>query len=265
LLTIDLCITEGFIIYDVDIYLRGLVILLFGIVAGYLINYLGDVLPASRKLTNPICVKCGRNISLKEFIFNLRVYSECGDSRPIRSIVVLVASIGVAFWLGFEAPASISPWVGFILLVYFGVVTLIDIEHKLIMHPVSIFGMVLGLIIGWSRHGLLATLLGGLAGFALMFGLYLLGELFARWLRVRRGLDPEEVALGFGDVNLAAVIGLLLGWPGVIAGIILAILLGGAGSLIYMLWTWVRKDYHSLAAIPYGPFLILAAILLLFR
>jgi prepilin signal peptidase PulO-like enzyme (type II secretory pathway) len=106
--------------------------------------------------------------------------------------------------------------------------------------------------------------LGGAAGFGIMLGFYLLGELFARWLRSRRGLPPEEVALGFGDVNLAGILGLLLGWPGITAGLILAILLGGAGSLLYILWMVIRRRYQSMAAIPYGPFMVLAAVILLY-
>lgn len=113
-------------------------------------------------------------------------------------------------------------------------------------------------------HGLLATILGGLAGYGIMLGLYFLGIGLLRVLsRVRNEEMPEE-ALGFGDVNLSGVIGLLLGWPGVVGGLIVAILLGGAISLLYILLLLVFRQYQSGRAIPYGPFLVGGAVFLLY-
>ncbi len=149
------------------------------------------------------------------------------------------------------------------MLVYFAVVIVIDGEHRLILHPVSWAGAALGISLGVWRHGAGSTLLGGAAGYAVMLGLYALGEFFSRWMARRRGEALEEVALGFGDVNLAGVTGLFLGWPGVAAGLILAILLGGVVSGGYLLWMLARRRYRAFAAIPYGPFLALAAVWLL--
>jgi leader peptidase (prepilin peptidase)/N-methyltransferase len=154
---------------------------------------------------------------------------------------------------------------GYLLLAYFGLVAAIDLEHRLILHPVSLAGVVLVGGAGLLRHGILSTLLGGAAGFAIMLGLYYFGVIFIRWLKHRRGVSGDEIALGFGDVNLAGVIGLLLGWPGIIPGLFLAILLGGLGGILILLWMWLRKSYHPLAAMPYGPYLIAAAIYLFFR
>ena len=80
-----------------------------------------------------------------------------------------------------------------------------------------------------------------------------------------RNKETDEEALGFGDVALSGVLGLFLGWPGIIAGLVLAILLGGAGSLIVLIYSLVRRRYHAFMVIPYGPFLIIAAVVLIFR
>jgi len=80
----------------------------------------------------------------------------------------------------------------------------------------------------------------------------------------KRGEDIDEVALGFGDVNLAGVIGLLLGWPGVIAGVFLAIIIGGAISGLFLLLQLFRKRYEAFQALPYGPFLVISVVLLLY-
>jgi leader peptidase (prepilin peptidase)/N-methyltransferase len=97
-----------------------------------------------------------------------------------------------------------------------------------------------------------------------MWVFYLLGELFAKWMARRRGEAMSEVALGFGDVNLAGVLGLLLGWPGIVLGLFLAILLGGAVSLIYILGAIIFRRYSVFTAIPYGPFLVASGVILLF-
>jgi leader peptidase (prepilin peptidase)/N-methyltransferase len=97
-----------------------------------------------------------------------------------------------------------------------------------------------------------------------MLLLYYFGDLFARWLARRRGQTLDEVALGFGDVNLSGVLGLMLGWPGIIVGLILAIFLGGIFSLLYLLGKIITRRYRTFMAIPYGPFLVASAILLLF-
>jgi leader peptidase (prepilin peptidase)/N-methyltransferase len=151
-----------------------------------------------------------------------------------------------------------------VLLLYFGVVTVIDLEHRLILHPVSLVGAVLGLGLGFWLHGWKSTLAGGVAGFVMMFLLYFLGDLFARLIARIRGETLDEVALGFGDVNLAGVLGLVLGWPGIVGGLLLAIMLGGLFSLLFLFVSMIRRRYRTFTAIPYGPFLIASAVLLLF-
>ena len=123
---------------------------------------------------------------------------------------------------------------------------------------------VLGLGVGWYLHGLVETLAGAAVGFSLMLGMYYIGVLFSRWLSRRRGETITEEALGFGDVNLSGILGLILGWPGILAGLTIAILLGGAVSLLYLLFMLTTRRYKMFTAIPYGPFLVMSAISLLF-
>ena len=108
------------------------------------------------------------------------------------------------------------------------------------------------------------TLLGGAAGYGIMLGLYWFGDVFARWLARRRGEELTEVALGYGDVNLAGILGLLLGWPGIVGGLLLAIIIGGVVSMVYLLLMVILRRYHSFMAIPYGPFMVISAVLLLY-
>jgi len=74
----------------------------------------------------------------------------------------------------------------------------------------------------------------------------------------------EEIALGFGDVNLCGVLGLMLGWPRIWVNLLFAVLLGGLVSGGYILFMLVRKRYQPFTAIPYAPFLIIAAVVLIY-
>jgi len=161
-------------------------------------------------------------------------------------------------------PPNLGLWGGILWLFIFGLVVVIDLEHRLILHVVSIAGAILGMIFGSINHGVLNTIIGGAAGFGIMLVFYLLGNLFIKFLSRRRGIEIDEVALGFGDVNLAGVIGLLLGWPGVVAGIFVAIILGGIVSGFFLIVQILRKKYQANQALPYGPFLVSSVILLLY-
>jgi leader peptidase (prepilin peptidase)/N-methyltransferase len=155
-------------------------------------------------------------------------------------------------------------WLGWLILVYFGIVAVIDIEHRLILHPVSWAGVGLGLAIGMVRNGWLDTLIGGAVGFGLMWLLYRLGDTIMRGVARLRKQTLEEVALGFGDVNLSGIIGLMLGWPLVAWGLFLTAVIGALVSLAYLIIMVVQRRYRWDTALPYGPYLVAAAFLLLF-
>jgi leader peptidase (prepilin peptidase)/N-methyltransferase len=115
------------------------------------------------------------------------------------------------------------------------------------------------------------SLLGGLFGFAIMFLLYKFGELVARY-RARKmaaagQAQDDEEALGGGDIYLAAVLGLMLGWPFIWSALLLGVLLGGLISLLFLLTLVIRRRYSSEALmtfIPYGPYFIISAFYFLF-
>lgn len=237
---------------------------LIGWCAGALVNYLADVLPYKRAMVRPFCITCGAPQSLTNYLFWPRRCHDCRAWRTRRVWVVEIVFVAASLWLWLRPPPNLDFVIAFILLVYFGLVTLIDLEHRLIMHPVSIAGAVLGLGVGTWLHGFWDTLRGGVAGFVIMLGLYVLGSLFAQLVARMRGEKLDEEALGFGDVNLTGVLGLILGWPGILMGLVFAILLGGLVSGIYMLAMLVTRRFQAFTAIPYGPFLIAGAMFLLY-
>jgi leader peptidase (prepilin peptidase) / N-methyltransferase len=237
---------------------------LLGFLTAWVINYLADVMPATRRLSSPVCVYCHEHIPWRNYIL-FRPCTHCGRRAFLRKSVVLLFCSCATIYLWLQPPTRLGFWMGWLLGAYLILVAIIDLEHRLVLHPISLIGAVLCLGIGIQIHGVPVTLLGGLAGFGSMLALFFLGDLFARWVAKRRGQELDEVALGFGDVILSGVLGLVLGWPGIVGGLILAILLGGLISIGYILTRLFRRSYQPFTAIPYAPFLILGAIFLIYR
>lgn len=67
--------------------------------------------------------------------------------------------------------------------------------------------------------------------------------------------------MGFGDVKLSFVLGVLLGFPGIIVGLYLAFLTGAGVSIILVI---CRKLKFFGSTIPFGPFLVASTVIALF-
>ncbi|MDR3574930.1 MAG: prepilin peptidase [Anaerolineaceae bacterium] len=237
---------------------------LLGILAGFIANYLSDVLPRTRSLSKPVCHQCNQALGIAQYIF-LRPCHHCGANRSTRSWIVQIIYPFAFVYLTFFSSSRLGMWIGAGLLLYFGLVVIMDMEHRLILSQISLAGAIIGVSAGLYLHGWKITLIGAVAGFGIMWILFFMGEIYLRILSKQRGEVIDEVALGFGDVNLGGVLGLILGWPGITAGLLFAILLGGLFSGGYLIYTMVNKRYHPNTAMPYAPFLILGAMLLLYR
>jgi len=233
------------------------------------VNYLSDVLPLTRTLSQPTCPTCTAQISTKAYI----LFQRCpnGHNRSIRHWIVIIVMIGLSIFTWLEPPSKLGYTVAFLLATYFGVVFVIDMEYRLILHPTSIAGAVLALAAGILSHGINATLIGGVGGFLIMLVLYYFGVLFskARASRLRaRGFDTDdEEALGGGDVILAGILGLAVGWPLIWFGLLMTIIIAGfvgALSMIYMVVIRKYKENALMVFMPYGPFMLISAFALIF-
>lgn len=244
--------------------------ILAGWISGWVVNYLADTLPATRRLSHPACANCGQAYDWRTYL-GFGPCPNCQHRGGVRAWIVQVLMICVSLYTWFRPPQRIGYTLSMLMLVYFAVVIVIDLEHRLILHPTSIVGALLGLGVGFWAHGIVPTLLGGLGGFAIMLVLYYLGVLFtkfrARRLRAAGQETDDEEALGAGDVMLAGVLGLMLGWPLIWFGLLLGILLGGLIGLILMVVMLIRNQYAQQALMvfmPYGPFFIASAFFIIF-
>lgn len=163
-----------------------------------------------------------------------------------------------------EPARRLGFWIGALVLIYLGIVFVIDFEHRLVLHPVSLAGAVLALGIGTWLHGVGDTLLGGVLGFGCMFLLYWLGEKYTEWVARKRGMPLDEVALGFGDVNLSGILGLFVGYKVIPAALLITILTGGLVSLAYLVILSLQKKYQPHTAIPYAPFLVISLFIIFY-
>jgi leader peptidase (prepilin peptidase)/N-methyltransferase len=241
-----------------------LIPLALGILISYLVNYLADVLPKQRKFIRPICIKCDKPFSWREYLFFISC-SGCQQKRNFRSYIILSTGIIFSILLWLFPPARLGYWLGLLVFVYFCLVVVIDIENRLILHVVNLVGAIIGLMAGTIRFNLTTALLGGVAGFLIMLFFYWFGVLFSRFRARKLGYDDGEEALGFGDVFLSVVLGLMLGWPLIIYGLLLGILLGGLFSLVLILFLLATHRYQTMTVLTaYGPYLVVGAMLLIY-
>ncbi|HEX6489702.1 MAG TPA: A24 family peptidase [Candidatus Dormibacteraeota bacterium] len=140
-----------------------------------------------------------------------------------------------------------SLWVAVLVQVIF-----FDLEHRLILDRVLLPAMVLALL-----FSIVTPHLG--FGSALVTGI-VAGGVFLLIALIGSVLFKAE-ALGFGDVKLAAFIGLLLGFPATLSALLYGVVLGGLVSIVLIV-SRVRtmRDYFA-----YGPYIAAGALILLFE
>ncbi|HMK08967.1 MAG TPA: prepilin peptidase [Anaerolineales bacterium] len=245
-----------------------LLVAALGCLAGAAVNWLADVLPVHRRLVRPRCPACHGPRPPSSWLGLLDAFGGgrcryCGRRRGLRPPLTELVSAGFAVWLYARQPHPPPFLAGWLVGIVFLLIAVIDIEHRLILRLVVIpAALVLGVLGALQPgRGPVKVLLGGVAGFLLLWLMYLLGLAFSRWMARRRRAALDEVAFGFGDVLLGGLIGLVVGWPGVIIAVVTGVILAGVFSLGYLAYMSLRRRYSAFTAIPYGPFLLLGACL----
>jgi len=241
---------------------------LLGVLGGYLVNFLADALPNELSLSHPTCKNpaCLAKLGWKNYLL-FRRCPQCQKLPSFRNAIVILLSIAFSVFTWSSPPAGLGYWFGFIVFIYLLLVAIIDFETRLVLRPLSLIGLVLCVLAGLTMRTWQETLLGGAAGFGIMFIFYLFGVLFTRVRNKRLGNSDEagEEALGSGDVTLATILGLLLGWPLIWVDLLFGIVFAGAISLLLILGLIITRKYRSMMVfIAYGPYFIIAASLILY-
>jgi len=124
-----------------------------------------------------------------------------------------------------------------------------DLEHRLILNRVIFPSMALALVVSLFNQPWWAGIATGLGAGALFLFLSIAGQALLR----------AEV-LGFGDVKLAAFMGLLLGWPGIVDAVFIGVAVGAVAAIGVAIWQRSLK-----ATFAYGPYLAIGALVLLYQ
>ena len=184
-----------------------------------------------------------------------------GWRHPLLELATGMAFAGLT--LAFADEPALWAWYVYVAILL--LITVIDLEHRLILFavilPSCVFALVVAILAPASGRTFSEYLLGGAMGFLLFFAMFLGGVAFSTLTR------SSEVAFGFGDVMLATLSGLMLGWRAFIFAALIAVFAGAAGAVLYMVGrTIVGRRYRRFTPLPYGPYIVLGTlVMLLFR
>ncbi len=248
---------------DATVIVGFIVVLLVGIglAVGSFLNVVIYRVPLGLSIVRPgsACPGCQTPIATRD---NIPVLSwlllkgRCRVCRePISGRYPLVELLNLAVWLALAWWAWNSDgliWLLPLLLVLGSAgiaLFFIDLEHHrlpdaivLPLYPVTVAGLVLaGAMSGrWA------------VGSALVGGAVWLGVIGGLWL-VTGGRG-----MGFGDVKLAPVLGVTLGWVGTSAAAVGLLMAFGTGAVVGLALMAVRRAGRK-SALPFGPFLLIGA------
>jgi len=248
-----------------------------GFLVGVFLNLCADQLPRWRRLRRlPHCPYCEQPrpawawISTLAYLRFKPACQQCGAPISWRHPLVELGTAALYAFLWYRYALTGEMVLLALYTLYstiFVLVLIVDVEHRLIlnvvMYPAWALAL-LGSLVYPTPNFYRLALLGFVLGFGLLLLIYWGGELFVRVLSKIRGKPINAVAFGFGDVRLGGFIGLVLGFPDVLTALLVAILLGGLGGLLFwFVRAVILRRYSLFTAIPYGPFLVLGAMLVM--
>jgi leader peptidase (prepilin peptidase)/N-methyltransferase len=233
---------------------------LLGLLIGSFLNVVVWRVPRGESIVSPssACPRCGHQIRARDnvpVVSWLLLRGQCRDcGEPIsRRYPLVEAATGALFGLTTWHFGLSSALPAYLFLAAISIaLALIDLDTKrlpnaivLPSYPVAIALLALA---SWNPGGasdwpaLWRALLGGAALYAVYFVLMVV----------------YPAGMGFGDVKLAGVLGLFLGWVGwgsLVVGWFAAFLLGG----LFAIGLLVAGRANRKTGIPFGPWLLLGA------
>ena len=205
------------------------------------------------------CPKCNHflkwyeNIPIISYIIQKGKCRNCHSRIPISYLVVEIIT-GLLFMACYHAyNLSIDLIISLIFTSSLIIIIVSDIEYMIILDEVLIVSTLAIILIylfsnGFTMDGLTETTLHiyhGIASFLAMYGVKILGD---------KAFKKES--LGGGDIKLMFLFGLVIGFPMAVCSIFIATFIAFPISLFILF-----SDKENI--IPFGPFLSIAAILVL--
>jgi len=234
---------------------------LFGTAVGSFLNVCIDRLPVGKSLLYPPshCDACQHRLSPKDliplfsYLWLRRRCRYCQAPIPQRPFWVEASSgflFAFTYWhFGLGVEFALTAFYGSLFIV----LGVIDLEHQLILnkivYPASVVALIISVFLPQTEIMSFPwpVSLNGIIGGAIGLVLFLVPIL----------VYPK--GMGWGDVKMAGLIGLVTGFPLIFVALFMAVILGGLlASALLLLKVKKRKE-----AIPFGPFLSLTTIVTL--
>ena len=254
-----------------------------GAVIGSFLNVCIYRIPRNESIIRPgsHCTSCNKpisfyhNIPILSYILLRGRCSGCNSKISSRyPFVELLTGLLFLITAGMFG-LSIESLVYLMLISSLIVITFIDLEHKIIPNAVTYPGIAVGILYGavitdWGSWGEVTAnyTAGKLNFFSLLRELPVLDSIFGVILGAGTLLliayaykaVKKRDGMGMGDVKLLAMIGSFFGWEGVLFAIFLGSILGSVSGIAIIVSGRGDMKY----ALPFGPFLSVAAVIYIF-
>ena len=126
------------------------------------------------------------------------------------------------------------------------VLAFIDLDHRILPNPITLGGVVAGLVVSaFLPPGLKDALLGAVLGGGVLWAI---GEAYFRL----RGIE----GMGMGDVKMLGMVGAFLGWKAVLVTLVIASFTGAIVGVVMLRLRSNAMKYQ----LPFGTFLSAAAL-----
>ncbi len=235
--------------------LPNILVFLFGAIVGSFLNVCIYRLPEGLSIVSPLsrCPRCETpvrfydNIPLASYLLLRGRCRQCREKiswqYPLVELLSALAALAVFRQFGLSWPALAI----FVFIASLLVISFIDLAHKIIPDVITLPGIPVFFLAGVFILGVSFTdaLLGLLIGGGVLFVIGYVYQLIAK----REGM-------GGGDIKLLAMLGGFLGWQSLIFIVLVSSLLGAIVGLA----TIMLKGGDMKYALPFGPFLSLAAV-----
>jgi len=232
---------------------------ILGLAIGSFLNVCIYRIPLKKSLVYPpsSCPQCGErirfydNIPIISYIVLLGRCRGCGKPISIGYPIVELIMGLLSLYLFVKYRLSHQYFLFLIFSASLIVISFIDLRHQIIPDSISLPGIVLGLLVSLIFKDIkwYDSLIGAIVGGGM---LYIVAEGYF--------LLTGREGMGGGDIKLLAMIGAWMGWKAIPKIILISsltgIIIGGTALLL------TQKGMKT--KIPFGPFLVLGALVYLF-
>lgn len=230
-----------------------------GAAIGSFLNVLIFRIPEGQSIVLPSshCPKCGHairvcdNIPIVSYLVLRGKCRDCHEKISVQYAIVEAITALMSLLLFFKFGLSFKYLSSFIFICALIIITFIDLHHQIIPDVISLPGIPVFffLAVFFMNLTVWESLLGILIGGGCLFAIAFLYETITK----REGM-------GGGDIKLLAMLGAFLGWKSLFFILFVSSLLGVVVGVSAM----IIKGQNMKYAIPFGPFLSIAAAAYLF-